>query len=94
MKNSRFIEITVILAIASILIIGIFLHDSIQATKAEKEANNTSIIILEHNTATKTYYTKDRTASVHLGGACISFIETKTKTKVYHCGQFTVEKYK
>lgn len=93
MENSRFVEITVILAIASILIIGIFLHDSVQAIKAEKEANNTSITILEHN-STKTYYTKDRTVSVHLGGACISFLETKTKTKVHHCGQFTVEKYK
>lgn len=94
MKNSRFVEITVILAIASILIIGTFLHDSIQVTKAEKESNNTAVTILEHNTATKTYYTKDRTVSVHLGGACISFLETKTKTKVHHCGQFTIEKYK
>ena len=93
MKNSRFVEITVILAIASILIIGIFLHDSIQTIKAEKEVNNTSITVLEHNAA-KTYYTKDRTVSIHLGGACISFLETKTKTKVHHCGQFTVEKYK
>lgn len=93
MKNSKFVEITVILAIASILIIGIFLHDNIQATKAEKEANNTTITILEHK-STKTYYTKDRTVSVHLEGACISFLETKTKTKVHHCGQFTIEKYK